>query len=150
LTAPGEFTLELLKLGIRDSYVCLVPKPLDNTSSPPLEEQSDTGLTPAGGWALLKPLAGTCLYVCNLEALLVISFSEPITSTGIHGLPTRIVIITKYVNLKNWCPKAHSWQVSKILLQMYHQSGLFFLGIFPFKNHHYLFATSSFSSFFSL
>jgi len=61
--ASGDFTLELLKLGTRDSYVCLIPKPLDNTSSPPLEEQSDTGLAPARGWALLKPLTGTCLYV---------------------------------------------------------------------------------------
>ena len=68
-STSGDFTLELMKLGTRDSYVCLIPKPLDNTSSPPLEEQSDTGLTPARGWALLKSLTGTCLYVCNLKAL---------------------------------------------------------------------------------
>jgi len=66
---PGDFTLELLKLGTRDSYVCLIPKPLDNTPSPPLEEKSDTVLTPARGWALLKSLTGTCLYVCNLGTL---------------------------------------------------------------------------------
>ncbi|KXN85466.1 hypothetical protein AN958_11270 [Leucoagaricus sp. SymC.cos] len=60
-TMPGDFTLELLKLGTRDSYVCLIPKPLDNIPSPP-EQESDTELTPARSWALLRPLTGTCLF----------------------------------------------------------------------------------------
>ncbi|KAF9453222.1 hypothetical protein P691DRAFT_781706 [Macrolepiota fuliginosa MF-IS2] len=56
-----NFTLELMKLGPRDSYVCLIPKPLDNIP-PPSTEQPETELTPARSWALLKPLTGTCLY----------------------------------------------------------------------------------------
>ncbi|KAF5358280.1 hypothetical protein D9756_001648 [Leucocoprinus leucothites] len=58
---PDNLTLELLRLGPKDSYVCLIPKPLD-TPPPPPEEQSDTELTPARGWALLEALTGTCLY----------------------------------------------------------------------------------------
>lgn len=61
----NNYTLEFLKLGPKDSYVCLVPKPLDNVSSPPQEDPSDAELTPARSWALLKPLTGTCLYVCS-------------------------------------------------------------------------------------
>ncbi|XP_006458202.1 hypothetical protein AGABI2DRAFT_190556 [Agaricus bisporus var. bisporus H97] len=58
----NNYTLEFLKLGPKDSYVCLVPKPLDNVSSPPQEDPSDAELTPVRSWALLKPLTGTCLY----------------------------------------------------------------------------------------
>lgn len=65
-SAPSSnFTLELLKLGPRDSYVCLIPKPLDNIPSSSAEEQPDVELTPARSWDLLKPLTGSCLYVCN-------------------------------------------------------------------------------------
>ncbi|KAJ3561902.1 hypothetical protein NP233_g9911 [Leucocoprinus birnbaumii] len=59
-TTPGKFTLEVLKLGPRDSYVCLIPQPLP--SSPPLEEQPDAEPTPAKSWDLLEPLSGSCLY----------------------------------------------------------------------------------------
>lgn len=60
-----NYTLEHMKMGPRDSYLCLIPHPLDNISS--LEEDDlDIGVTPARSWSLLQPLSGTCLYVCGL------------------------------------------------------------------------------------
>lgn len=57
-----NFTLELMELGPKDSYVCLIPKALETTPSPLAEEQPDAELTPARSWALLEPLTGTCIY----------------------------------------------------------------------------------------
>jgi len=52
-----------MKLGPRDSYLCLIPKPLEIV--PAVQDQdSDADVTPARSWSLLQPLAGTCLYVC--------------------------------------------------------------------------------------
>ena len=60
---PGNYTLEHMKLDPRDSYLCLIPKPLENV--PAVHEQdSDADVTPARSWSLLQPLSGTCLYVC--------------------------------------------------------------------------------------
>ncbi|KAF8894546.1 hypothetical protein BD779DRAFT_1501670 [Infundibulicybe gibba] len=59
----ANYTLEHMKMGPRDSYLCLIPKPLDNQPSPPEEQQPDEDVTPARSWSLLQPLSGTCLYV---------------------------------------------------------------------------------------
>lgn len=57
----GNYTLEHMKMGPRDSYLCLIPKPLDNI--PAVQQQdSDADVTPARSWSLLQPLSGTCLY----------------------------------------------------------------------------------------
>lgn len=58
-----------MKLGPKDSYVCLIPKALENISSPLAEEQPDAELTPARSWALLEPLTGTCIYVSVYHTL---------------------------------------------------------------------------------
>ncbi|PPQ86866.1 hypothetical protein CVT25_012585 [Psilocybe cyanescens] len=61
ISANLTYTLEHMRMGPRDSYICLIPKPLDNT--PPLQEDdSDADMTPARSWSLLQPLTGTCLY----------------------------------------------------------------------------------------
>lgn len=52
-----------MKMGPRDSYICLIPKPLDTVPSF-TDDDLDTDVTPARSWSLLQPLAGTCLYVC--------------------------------------------------------------------------------------
>ncbi|KDQ60729.1 hypothetical protein JAAARDRAFT_560164 [Jaapia argillacea MUCL 33604] len=53
-------SLELMKIGPRISYLCLIPPPLD-TPTPPVEEpQQDP--TPVHSWSLLQALSGTCLY----------------------------------------------------------------------------------------
>jgi hypothetical protein len=54
-----NITLEHMKMGPDDSYVCLIPPSPE--SSAPLEEQEE--VTPVQSWALLKPLSGRCLYV---------------------------------------------------------------------------------------
>lgn len=57
---PGH-KLELMKMGPRNSYLCLIPPPpVDNTSIP-TDEPAD--VTPAHTWSLLQPLTGSCLYV---------------------------------------------------------------------------------------
>ena len=54
--------LELMKMGPRDSYLCLIPPPpIDNSSAP--TDEATTDVTPVHTWSLLQPLAGSCLYV---------------------------------------------------------------------------------------
>ncbi|KAF8902051.1 hypothetical protein CPB84DRAFT_1776471 [Gymnopilus junonius] len=57
----ANYTIERMAMGSRDSYVCLIPKPLDNV---PVfqDDDSDADVTPARSWSLLQPLTGTCLY----------------------------------------------------------------------------------------
>lgn len=50
-----------MKMGPRDSYICLIPKPLENTNTTLDDEVED--LSPARSWSLLQSLSGTCLYV---------------------------------------------------------------------------------------
>ncbi|PPQ70956.1 hypothetical protein CVT24_009956 [Panaeolus cyanescens] len=56
-----NFTLEHMKMGPRDSYICLIPKPPEHVPAPQ-EEDSNADMTPARSWSLLQPLSGTCLY----------------------------------------------------------------------------------------
>ncbi len=52
-------------MGPHDSYICLIPKPLDQ--DPLLKvEDSHGDVTPEGPWSLLQSLTGTCLYVCSI------------------------------------------------------------------------------------
>lgn len=113
-----------MKLGPKDSYVCLIPKALENIPSPLVEEQPDAELTPARSWALLEPLTGTCIYVsdtCARGGIISI-----VTSTGTDGLHIRTVIIVKSVNSRNLYPKPHVWQVSLILPQFITKFSYFF------------------------
>ncbi|KAJ3866453.1 hypothetical protein EV359DRAFT_36645 [Lentinula novae-zelandiae] len=55
------YSLEQMKMGPRDSYLCLVPRPLEFSSSTS-DVDSDEEITPARSWSLLQPLSGTCLY----------------------------------------------------------------------------------------
>ncbi|PPQ72146.1 hypothetical protein CVT26_006902 [Gymnopilus dilepis] len=60
-SSSSNYTLEHMRMGPRDSYICLIPKPLDNV--PTLQDDdSDADVTPARSWSLLQPLTGTCLY----------------------------------------------------------------------------------------
>ncbi|KAL0947009.1 hypothetical protein HGRIS_013153 [Hohenbuehelia grisea] len=59
-SAPS-YSLEVMKIGPRDSYLCFIPKALDHPSPPP-EEEADPDVSTARSWSLLQPLAGTCLY----------------------------------------------------------------------------------------
>ncbi|KAM6500600.1 hypothetical protein JOM56_003614 [Amanita muscaria] len=55
------YTLEHMKMGPRNSYICLIPEPPDiSPSSTP--DESDSEVSPARSWSLLQPLTGTCLY----------------------------------------------------------------------------------------
>ncbi|KAF9069900.1 hypothetical protein BDP27DRAFT_1221642 [Rhodocollybia butyracea] len=56
----APYSLEHMKMGPRDSYLCLVPNPLD--LSPPSEDDLNEEITPARSWALLNPLSERCLY----------------------------------------------------------------------------------------
>ncbi|KAF8797944.1 hypothetical protein BYT27DRAFT_7178207 [Phlegmacium glaucopus] len=59
--SSANYTLEHMKMGPRDSYICLIPKPLDTIPSF-TDDDLDTDVTPARSWSLLQPLTGTCLY----------------------------------------------------------------------------------------
>ncbi|KAJ6596804.1 hypothetical protein DFH09DRAFT_1132769 [Mycena vulgaris] len=58
--ASDDYTLQHLKMGPRDEYLCLIPKPLD---TPPPEDDPEDDPTPAHSWSLLLPLTDTCLYL---------------------------------------------------------------------------------------
>ncbi|KAJ7470676.1 hypothetical protein FB451DRAFT_1176626 [Mycena latifolia] len=57
--ASDDYTLERVKMGPNDEYLCLIPKALD---APPPDDDPDDDPTPAHSWSLLLPLTGTCLY----------------------------------------------------------------------------------------
>ncbi|KAF5365602.1 hypothetical protein D9758_003228 [Tetrapyrgos nigripes] len=62
LPSSASYSLELLKMGPRDSYLCLIPDPLELPPEPAEDLESESALTPAHTWSLLQPLTGTCLY----------------------------------------------------------------------------------------
>ncbi|ETW85776.1 hypothetical protein HETIRDRAFT_309786, partial [Heterobasidion irregulare TC 32-1] len=57
----SSHSLEFMKLGPRDSYLCLIP-PSTVEQNSPAPEDSHTEWTPAQGWSLLQPLTGSCIY----------------------------------------------------------------------------------------
>ncbi|KAL0071506.1 Protein OS-9 [Marasmius tenuissimus] len=85
------YSLEHMKMGPRDSYLCFIPAPLD-LPPPPVEDDTDDEVTTTHSWSLLQPLAGHCLYEENISA-----------ARG--GSPILIVIIKKYASSRNF-PKA--------------------------------------------
>lgn len=101
-----NFTLEHMKMGSRDSYICLIPKAPEHIPPPP-EDDSNADTTPARSWALLQPLAGKCLYVCTtLPSKMsvhsnLIFFTKSIVKDG-SLIPT--VITMKFDNSKNLFP----------------------------------------------
>jgi len=61
-----------MKIGPRNSYLCLIPNPLDLPETP-ADEDLDAEVAPAHSWSLLQPLTGSCLYVRVLRAHVSIS-----------------------------------------------------------------------------
>ncbi|KAI0065449.1 hypothetical protein BV25DRAFT_1868736 [Artomyces pyxidatus] len=61
LQAPSSYSLEHMKMGPRNSYLCLIPPSLEQTSPP--AEEPQTEVTLAHSWSLLQPLAGSCIYL---------------------------------------------------------------------------------------
>ncbi|KAH9484225.1 Protein OS-9-like protein [Psilocybe cubensis] len=61
ISANLSYTLQHMRMGPRDSYVCLIPQPID-PAPPSQEDDTDADMTPARSWSLLQPLTGTCLY----------------------------------------------------------------------------------------
>ncbi|KAF5315877.1 hypothetical protein D9611_004616 [Ephemerocybe angulata] len=59
--AGTNYTIEHMKMGSKDSYVCYIPKPAESASTRQ-QEETETDATPARSWSLLQPLSGTCLY----------------------------------------------------------------------------------------
>ncbi|KAG7092340.1 hypothetical protein E1B28_008701 [Marasmius oreades] len=56
-----SYSLEHMKLGPRDSYLCFIPAPLDLPPPPP-EVETDDDVATVNSWSLLQPLTGNCLY----------------------------------------------------------------------------------------
>ncbi|KAF4608390.1 Protein OS-9 [Pleurotus pulmonarius] len=54
------YSLEHMKIGPRDSYICFIPKPLE--IPPSVDDEVDSDITTLRSWSLLQPLVGTCLY----------------------------------------------------------------------------------------
>ncbi|KAG6903208.1 hypothetical protein C0995_002751 [Termitomyces sp. Mi166 len=58
-----NYTLEQMKMGPEDSYLCLIPR-VDATVQPSSnDDPSDFEFAPSRSWSLLQPLSGTCLYI---------------------------------------------------------------------------------------
>ncbi|KAI0079957.1 hypothetical protein K474DRAFT_1658495 [Panus rudis PR-1116 ss-1] len=54
-------------MGPKDSYICLIPPPPEDTA-PSEDPEPSTDVTPVHTWSLLQPLTGTCLYVRTTSA----------------------------------------------------------------------------------
>ena len=81
-----------MRLGSKDSYLCLIPPPPEYQSTPPQEEEP-TELTALHSWSLLQPLTGSCIYVGRYFAILKTCLMTAVPfSTGRDGLHTHIVI----------------------------------------------------------
>ncbi|KAI0094013.1 hypothetical protein BDY19DRAFT_291995 [Irpex rosettiformis] len=61
LDASPCYKLELMKIGPRVNYLCLIPPPPPENISVPVEEPT-AEITPVHSWSLLQPLSGGCLY----------------------------------------------------------------------------------------
>uniref|UniRef100_A0A0W0F8U1 Uncharacterized protein n=1 Tax=Moniliophthora roreri TaxID=221103 RepID=A0A0W0F8U1_MONRR len=76
-TAPKSkatsYSLEHMRMGPRDSYLCYIPAPLD--LPPPSSEENEhtqpDEVTTAHSWSLLQELSGICLYVRYVDPLLL-------------------------------------------------------------------------------
>ena len=110
-------------MGPRDSYICLIPKPLDSNPSF-ADDYLDTDVTPARSWSLLQPLAGTCLYVCCFLPSRIDS-SLSLHSIVRGGLLILTATTMKYDNLKRLLSRRLGSQVS--LLLFYFSSPTIFL-----------------------
>ncbi|KAF8274961.1 hypothetical protein EI94DRAFT_1768293 [Lactarius quietus] len=55
-----DYTIELMKMGPRDTYLCFIPPSTKQEPQPP--EESITEVPASHSWSLLQPLDGTCLY----------------------------------------------------------------------------------------
>ncbi len=66
---PHSYSLEQMKMGPNDSYLCLIPKPLDPPASSAPEAEAELEVSPAHSWSLLEPLTGSCLYVRSYTCL---------------------------------------------------------------------------------
>jgi protein OS-9 len=55
-----NYTLQLMKMGAKSSYLCYVPQPPESPPQPP--EPSETEPSALHSWSLLQPLSGSCLY----------------------------------------------------------------------------------------
>ncbi|GLB35036.1 putative glucosidase II beta subunit-like protein [Lyophyllum shimeji] len=92
--SAANYTLEKMKMGPKDSYLCLIPKPADNVTQVPDDQESNFELIPSRSWSLLQPLSGTCLYhrqgwftysYCHNEEIR--QFKEATNSAGGHSPP---------------------------------------------------------------
>ncbi|KAH7923498.1 hypothetical protein BV22DRAFT_1015312 [Leucogyrophana mollusca] len=54
------FTLEHMKMGEQDGFICLIPPARE--SPPPVQENFDADTRLGHSWSLLQPLSGRCLY----------------------------------------------------------------------------------------
>ncbi|KAI0040483.1 hypothetical protein FA95DRAFT_1683761 [Auriscalpium vulgare] len=59
--APSSLSVEHMKMGPRDSYLCLIPPELDPQPVPAADEPH-AEVTAVHSWSLLQPLAGGCIY----------------------------------------------------------------------------------------
>jgi protein OS-9 len=58
---PSDLSLERMKIGPQNSFLCLIPRAVDNTPQTS-EDDLEADTTPVRSWSLLQPLSGTCLY----------------------------------------------------------------------------------------
>ncbi|TFY57281.1 hypothetical protein EVJ58_g7116 [Rhodofomes roseus] len=56
-----NYALELMRLGPRMAYLCLIPPPPDESAAT-IANEPEPDVSPLYGWSLLQPLNGKCLY----------------------------------------------------------------------------------------
>lgn len=61
-TSDSNYTLEYMRMGPKDSYICLIPTLPDYRAPIQEDDLPELNIPPSRSWALLQPLTGTCLY----------------------------------------------------------------------------------------
>lgn len=97
-SSSSTYSLELMKLGPRMSYLCLIPPHTEQPESTQPEEPP-AEVTLAHSWSLLQPLAGSCIYVSPLRHPSVAhECSSPLQSTVKAGSPMPTVTAHTYAS----------------------------------------------------
>jgi hypothetical protein len=99
----ANYTLELMKMGPKDSYLCFVPNPSD-PSNASVDEEPPAEAPPTHSWALLQPLTERCLYVRHHLSNLTLSSPAHVhlaPSTAKDGSRIHTATTAKFANLRS-------------------------------------------------
>ena len=109
-----EHAIEMMKMGLHETYLCFIPAPIKRDPPPP--EETITEVTASHSWSLLQPLDGTCLYVCDLPpSSSGYKTADHPQSIAKDGLLTPTAITRTFANFEK-CSTSVQWSQVMLIL----------------------------------